>query len=213
MSKAGTGPHFIKRIAFTSPKIFLLKIRNSFSNSTRDRRSTKKIRRKHKNAEKELEEWLAQRAAPKPIPPQPPVPKWKRKTTPLSPEEHEVRIIQLSRPPPRYMIQPDPWDPYQVNPKAKRARATKRTLELAAHRELPEEARLDLAYKPFTIKKSALKYKPTKRILDLSEPVVKRTAANNDVREDAFQVPARALKAMCSKRTKELAKPIVRRGW
>ncbi|XP_014287551.1 sperm microtubule associated protein 2-like [Halyomorpha halys] len=195
------------------PRLLELAQPRTISLPYKERRSTRKAKRKHKNWEKERDDWLALRAAPKPIPPQPPIPKWKRKTAPLSPEEREVRIVQLSKPTPRYMFRPDPWDPYQVNPKSQRARATKRTLELAAHRELPEEARLDLAYKPFTITKSALKYKPSKRVLDLAEPIVKRTAANNDIREDAFQVPKRALKAMCTKRTKELAKPIVRRGW
>lgn len=89
-------------------------------------------------------------------------------------------------------------------PGMKNYKATKRTKELGAPRDIEE----DVHYRaiPAKIPMSALKYKASARTLALSVAYPKKGAIS-DLKDDPFGISKNALKAKPSARTKELAEP------
>uniref|UniRef100_A0A1A9WLC2 Uncharacterized protein n=1 Tax=Glossina brevipalpis TaxID=37001 RepID=A0A1A9WLC2_9MUSC len=98
---------------------------------------------------------------------------------------------------------PKPF-PTVIPPGVLKHKASKRILELAEPRHLPDPVPVEIKANAFLVSPNALKYKATKRTRELAEA---REYVNNHTRDDPYEISPAALKAKPKKRTIELAKP------
>lgn len=159
-------------------------------------------------------EWLAKRAAPRPVfveksqAQQKPV--FMKNYRPKSTDEDfETAMKRLSSPRhPRKKFKPTCGFKSTVETSALSYKITERTLKLAVKTSKnPQSADSPAdAPDPFSVKLAALVSKPSKRIIELSKPRTARRESTGPV-VTHFGILARSLKAHSSQRTLELAKP------
>ncbi|XP_076675880.1 testicular haploid expressed gene [Andrena cerasifolii] len=140
---------------------------------------------------------LERLAAPK-VPPRPKFPDRKRKWRPVNMR----RIENLATPAARET--PEVRDPFTVPPAALTYQISKRIVEIAYPKTVPEITPPRI---PGTVSPAALKAVASPRTIFLAKPAVRPAGMETDLREDAFQVSPKALKAKASKRLKFLARP------